>query len=227
MHQEAGPLGDVDQLTSPSLREQARQVIRSSITTGDLAPGQIYTARRIAEQLGVSVTPVREALMDLTNEGMVEIVRNRGFRVPALSEHDLDEIFELRMALEVPGIERLAEIAVQNLNSFEGLAQQIMLAAQKGDLIGFLEFDRQFHLDLLNELGNHRLVQIVRSLRDQTRMYGLPHLAQEGQLVASAAEHEEILNAIEKSDAGLARSCMIRHLEHTRGIWAGRPEDVR
>jgi DNA-binding FadR family transcriptional regulator len=76
-----------------SLREQAREALRARIVLGQIEPGEVRSVISLAEELGVSVTPVREAVMDLAHHGMVEVIRNRGFRVPQLSEHDLDEIF--------------------------------------------------------------------------------------------------------------------------------------
>src|SRR5215469_11841442 len=95
-------------LDRSSLREQVQVVLRTSITTGELEPGQLYSVGDFAERLEVSATPVREALVNLAHDGLVEIVRNRGFLVPELSDHDLDEILQLRLFLEVPAVEQVA-----------------------------------------------------------------------------------------------------------------------
>src|SRR4051794_4783192 len=86
---------------APSLREQAVAAIRASIITGEAEPGQIYSVRQFADRLGVSATPIREALLDLAGDGLVEAVRNRGFRILMPSEQDLDEIYRLRLMIEV------------------------------------------------------------------------------------------------------------------------------
>ncbi|WP_245606186.1 GntR family transcriptional regulator, partial [Streptomyces himastatinicus] len=114
----------------------------------------------------MSITPVREAVMDLAHHGMVEVIRNRGFRVPVLGEHDLDEIFRIRTLLEAPA---MADV-VQALDGapvpqFRRLAEEITAAARDGDLAVFLDKDRQFHLGLLELLGNRRLVTMVAQLR--------------------------------------------------------------
>ena len=88
------------QLKSVSLREQARDAVRTQIVLGQIEPGQVESVVNVAASLGVSVTPVREAIMDLANLGIVEVIRNRGFRVPVLTDHDLDEIMQLRTMLE-------------------------------------------------------------------------------------------------------------------------------
>jgi DNA-binding GntR family transcriptional regulator len=215
------------QLERESLRDQARQAIRTSVITGELEPGPLYTIGAFASLLGVSATPVREALGDLANDGLVQIIRNRGFVVPPVSEHDLDEIFELRLMLEVPAVGRSAGRldeagrAACRRNVEDGKA-----AAQAGDLVAFLEYDAAFHRELLLPLGNTRLVEIIGRLRDQTRLYGLPDLAVQGLLTVSAKEHESLLEAVEAGDAERAQQEMTRHLKHTRGSWAGRSEQA-
>jgi DNA-binding GntR family transcriptional regulator len=220
----AGPARS-PQLKSVSLREQAREAVRTQIVLGQIEPGQVESVINVAAALGVSVTPVREAIMDLANLGMVEIIRNRGFRVPVLTDHDLDEIFRIRTMLEAPA---MADV-VQALDGtpvpqFRQLAEQITDAAREGDLTSFLDLDRQFHLGLLELLGNRRLVAMVGQLRDQARMQGLQKLADQGQLTQSGEEHIAIVDAIESGDGELAAELMRKHLAHSRGIWAGRTE---
>ncbi|GAB3288194.1 GntR family transcriptional regulator [Parasphingorhabdus pacifica] len=213
-------------LKSVSLREQAREAVRNQIVLGKIEPGEVVSVVTVAADLGVSVTPVREAVMDLAHLGMVEIIRNRGFRVPMLTEHDLDEIFKLRTMLEVSAISEVAQVLDStDALAFRQLAEQITEAASEGELASFLERDRQFHLGLLEALGNQRLVTMVGQLRDQARMQGLQKLADRGELTRSGQEHIEIMDAIERGDADEAASLMRKHLAHSRGIWAGRTED--
>ncbi|GGX04449.1 GntR family transcriptional regulator [Streptomyces lomondensis] len=213
------------QLKSVSLREQAREAVRTQIVLGQIEPGRVESVINVAAALGVSVTPVREAIMDLANLGLVEIIRNRGFRVPVLTDHDLDEIFRIRTMLEAPA---MADV-VQTLDGapvprFRQLAEEITAAAREGDLASFLDLDRQFHLGLLELLGNLRLVTMVGQLRDQARMQGLQKLADQGELTQSGEEHIAIVDAIESGDGELAAELMRKHLAHSRGIWAGRAE---
>ncbi|MEX2645135.1 MAG: GntR family transcriptional regulator [Gaiellaceae bacterium] len=210
-----------------SLRERAAQAIRAGIITGEIGPGEIYSTPVLAERLGVSATPVREAMLDLANEGLVEPVRNRGFRVVPLTEADLDEIFELRMLLEVPTMVRVADIVdtvpAATVSEFRALADEIEKFAKAGDLVQFLDADRKFHVGLIELLGNRRLAELVGRLRDHSRLYGLRRLDRAA-LVASAGEHRGILDAIARGDKKNVKTLMQQHLGHTRGIWAGRSE---
>ncbi|MEV0598815.1 GntR family transcriptional regulator [Streptomyces sp. NPDC050315] len=212
-------------LKSVSLREQAREAVRTRIVLGQIEPGEVRSVISIAEELGVSITPVREAVMDLANQGMVEVIRNRGFRVPQLSEHDLDEIFRIRTLLEVPAMADVVEVLDgAPVPQFRQLAEEITEAARAGDLAAFLDKDRQFHLGLLELLGNGRLVTMVAQLRDQARMQGLQKLADQGELTQSGEEHIALIDAIEAGEGERAVELMRSHLAHSRGIWAGRTE---
>ncbi len=216
----------LSQLHTANLREQARAAIQAQISTGGILSGEIYPVAYFSTQLGVSATPVREALFDLVHEGLVELVKNRGFRVVELSEQDLDEIFELRLLLELPAIRQTAgRLAPEVVADCAEYVAETKKTAAAGDLIGFLSADREFHLRMLAPLENRRLVDQITRLRDQARLPGLQRLAEAGTLVAAADEHAGILAAVEKGSADLAEKRLRSHLQHSRGIWAGRPED--
>lgn len=219
----------LDQMDALNLRERARRVIRSGIITGRIEPGRLFPVSYFTARLGVSATPVREALLDLANDGLVEVVRNKGFRVPILAEHDLNEIFDLRLLLEVHSIRELSgNLSPQQAKICAEYAHQLEVHAENGDIASFLEADHLFHTALVGALGNRRLVEIIGRLRDQTPLFGLPQLAEKGELPASAQEHLMILDAVIRSDHAAATQLMERHIRHTRGIWAGREEvDLR
>lgn len=215
----------MQQLTQTNLREQSKAVIRASIVGGELVPGEVYSATTLSASLGVSQTPVREALLDLANDGLVEPVRNRGFRILTIADADLDEISELRVMLEVPAMRMVIKKATDaEIEALEPAVASIEVAAERDDIPTFLRDDRAFHLALLALGGNARLVRLVGQLRDQTRLLGLRGLAESGRLNESAAEHRVILDAVRSRDVQAAESLMRRHLDHTRGVWAGRAE---
>src|SRR2546423_7464911 len=143
------------ELQRTSLREQVGNALRAAMVSGTLRPGVIYSAPALAATFGVSATPVREAMLDLAKEGLVEAVRNKGFRITEVSERDLDELTELRLLIEVPTTARLAgRLDAAALAELRELAAAIEAGAAAGDLIGYLEADREFHLTLLGHTGN-------------------------------------------------------------------------
>lgn len=212
----------LEPLSVPSLRDRAREAIRAGIVAGEIGSGATVSVRSLAASLGVSATPVREAVLDLAKAGLLLPVKNKGFRVPTLSDAELQDIVELRLLLEVPMMGRLAgRLTRPRIEHYRRLCRAIEAAASAGDAVEFLAVDREFHLSLLGELGNERLVEMVALLRDQARLYGVLHLAEEQQLAESGAEHGALLDAIVDGDAARVRRLMTKHLRHTRGIWAG------
>ncbi|MFI6446855.1 GntR family transcriptional regulator [Kitasatospora sp. NPDC050543] len=209
------------------LRDQVAHALRAALISGELRPGVVYSAPALAADFGVSATPVREAMLDLAREGLVEAVRNKGFRVTELTERDLDDFTEIRALIEVPTVGRVTRTATpEQLEALRPQAQAIVTAARKHDLIGYLEADRQFHLDLLALAGNARLVETVGDLRKRSRLYGLTRLDQRGELVSSAEEHLELLDLMISGDAEAAEACMTRHLGHVRSLWAAGREEA-
>lgn len=209
-----------------SLRERVAESLRAALVSGRMAPGTTYSIPALAEQFGVSATPVREAMLDLVNEGIVAPVPNKGFRVVELTDEELDQVTELRRLLEVPTVRDLAgAIEPAAVKRLRGIAAAVHDAAQRGDVVAYVESDRELHLALLGEAGNPRLVEMVGRLRDQSRLYGLEQLAADGVLVDSAAEHVRLIDALESGDRRAAEKVMAHHLDHVRGIWASRREE--
>lgn len=211
-----------------SLRQQVAHALRAALVAGEMRPGVLYSAPVLAEKFGVSATPVREAMLDLATEGLVEAVRNKGFRVTELSNQDLDEITQIRMLIEVPTVAEVArrcddkmKTAVEALRE---VAREIETLAVERDLIRYVEVDRQFHLSLLALAGNSHLVEVVRQLRARSRLYGLHVLADRGQLATSAHEHEQLVDLVLSGDVAGATTLMRQHIGHVRSDWAhGQP----
>ncbi|GHC57288.1 GntR family transcriptional regulator [Streptomyces flavofungini] len=207
--------------TRERLRDQVANALRAALISGELKPGEVYSAPALAEDFGVSATPVREAMLDLAREGMVEPVRNKGFRVTEVNEKDLDQYTEIRTLIEVPTVGRITRTAArEDLEALREVAEEIVRAARVHDVIGYLEADRRFHLSLLALAGNERLVEAVSDLRKRSRLYGLTGLDERGELLPSAEEHIELLDLMLAGDAKGAEKCMTRHLGHVRNLWA-------
>src|SRR5262252_2401416 len=209
-------------LRRTSLREQALAVLREALITGQIADGAVYSSRALATELGVSNGPIREAMLALVDDGLMEAVPNKGFRSVPLTPADLAEIYEMRLMLEVPAVARLAtgDLPGDHVARLTGLVNTIEQAARSGDLIGNLAADRDFHLTLLAAGGNRRLVGAVARLRDQTRLDNLRALNADGRIVASADEHRPLLTAILRHDERTAERLMRRHLQHIRQDWS-------
>ncbi len=205
-----------------NLSEQIARVLRAALVSGQLVPGITYSVPSLAEEFGVSVMPVREAMLALVQQGLMTPVRNRGFRVVELSPKELDDILRVRLLLEVPAtLEAATQVTPAALRSLRTLARAITRHARAGALVEYIEADRRFHAALIALADNPRLTELVDDLRARARLTALGTLSEHGDLVASAREHVAILDAIEAGDAARLRSLMDRHIRHTRGVWAG------
>ena len=204
-----------------NFRDQVAHALRAALVAGQLRPGELYSAPALAARFGVSATPVREAMLDLVREGLVETVSNRGFRVTAVTERQLDEYTHIRSLIEIPVVCGLAATARPgDLAALRPDAELIVAAAKDADLIGYVEADRRFHLGLLALAGNRHLLDVVGDLRKRSRLYGLTALAERGLLQSSAEEHLELLDTLLARDEPGTRAVMTRHLGHVRGLWA-------
>jgi DNA-binding GntR family transcriptional regulator len=205
-----------------SLRDEAITTLQAAIIAGELRPHVLYSAPTLAAQLRMSATPVREAVLDLAKEGLVETVRNKGFRVVELAAAELDELTELRLLIEVPSVRNLARrgLSGEEYTRLKQLAGQIEQAAVRNDMVAHNKADLEFHTELLGLLGNKTLVATVRSLRVRSRLYGMSALAESGKLLPTSHEHIQLLDLINHKDAAGAARLMRQHIGHVRGSWA-------
>jgi DNA-binding GntR family transcriptional regulator len=204
-----------------TVRDRVRNALRAAIISGELVPGELYPAPALGARLGVSSTPVREAMFDLVTEGLVVVQPNKGFRVTEMSSADLDDVAAVRMLIEPPATRDVVPlIPGSDFPGLRALADPIVTAADVGDLVSYVEADRVFHLTLLGYSRNAHLLDVVARLRAQTRLAGLARLAAEGKLVESAAEHHELLDLIETGDAVGAETLMCHHIGHIRAEWS-------
>jgi DNA-binding GntR family transcriptional regulator len=214
-----------------SLRQQVTEVLRAAVISGRMRPGVLYPAPALAEMLGVSATPVREAMLDLAREGLVEVARNKGFRVTAVSERELDELAETRLLLEVPVMGAVAaELTADNRGHLERLRQtadDLEKAANGDDLVTYIQMDTEFHTQFLALHGNTEIVKTVRNLRARTRLYGLERLAKSGTLVQTTREHAQMIDLALDGDREGLEELVRKHIGHIRTEWAGAPSSGR
>lgn len=207
-----------------SLRDQVSESIRAGLITGELAPGEIYSAPQLAAQMGVSATPVREAMLYFEREGMVTKMRNTGYKVTELSAEILDGAAEARILLEVPTMAKIARTCTgetaEKVEELRGLAHMLNDAAERGDLVSYLQADLRFHCDFLALAGNPVIVETVSSLRTRSRVTGLRPLAEAGNLVNSSREHEAMIDAALAQDAAAMEAIVRTHIGHVRKEWA-------
>lgn len=205
-----------------TIRGRVTTALRGAIITGEMQPGEIYSAPSLATMLGVSATPVREAMLDLAKEGLVKMERNKGFRVTEVDDKYLDDITALRQLIEPPVARDVVQlIPDEDLPKLRAQAQEIVDRAAEHNLAGYLEADRFFHLAILAYSGNDRIVQLIDDLRGHMRLGGLSVLSGKNELAHNAMQHIEIVDAIQSRNAELVFELMVDHISQTRSTWAG------
>jgi len=212
----------IEPVTQTSIRATVTTATRNAIISGEFRPGEVYTGPGLAARFGVSATPVREAMLDLAKEGLVEVLRNKGFRITDVSHRDLAELAGIRVLIEpVVAAQVVHLIPAEDVPRLRAMAQCIVDQADAGNLADFIGADREFHLAILRYSGNQRLVDLVSQLRLQTRLLGLKPLMESGELVENAREHLTMVDLVEARDADGLQDALTRHIGQVMGKWRG------
>jgi DNA-binding GntR family transcriptional regulator len=195
-----------------NLRNMVLHRVRSDIVAGHSAPGTMYSVPTLADELGISTTPVREALLELSNSGLITPVRNRGFRVEPTSIEDLKNGFALRELLERYAMVRLAEKRLSNTDELRRIADTIAAAVKREDARGYIDADRAFHLALVSRVEIPQLTKMIMDLRDGMRLYGMETIAGRHRMVASVNEHYQLIEMAQAGDAEGIAGLITRHI---------------
>ncbi|MGY4472800.1 GntR family transcriptional regulator [Bradyrhizobium sp. USDA 3364] len=176
-----------------NLREQVLQRVRAEIISGQSQPGTMYSVPSLAASLGVSSTPVREALLELSRGGLVEPMRNRGFKVVEPTLTELRNLFDMREVLELHAAVLVASNPPKDLPVVRDWADQIARAVETDDVQLYLEADRNYHREFIAAAGNELLTDMVMGLRDKMRLYGISSRAGHARQQASVPEHYRLI----------------------------------
>lgn len=187
--------------------------IRLAVQAGTLVPGRVYSAYELAEQLGISRSPVREGLLKLSQAGLVRMHRQRGFEVVRPDLETLIEIFHLRLLLEVPAVRLAARRADRGtITALRICLKDMDAAARARDENAFMTQDKRFHGLLLEAAGNRSLLAIVDGLRDLTRSIGASTVEHSRSLRDIRAEHLPVFDAVVARDPDAAATALTHHL---------------
>ncbi len=199
------------------LAKLAYERLRDSILNGDLKPGEIYKEMNLARDFGISRTPVREALLELSVHGLVTFLPRRGVRINHFTKRDVEEVFELRKAIELAIVEKISRGSKDiNLAKLEKTLDKQVMAMKREDRVAFLEEDRVFHATLAKLTQNHRLVSILENIRDMVQMMGLEALTRSGRMEEVVEEHRAVLKFIQQMRELEARQAMDHHLDRSQ-----------
>jgi DNA-binding GntR family transcriptional regulator len=191
----------------PTTQQHALELLRQSILTRHLRPGERVNQEAVAEQIGVSVAPVREALRVLEQEGQLRYLPRRGYFVTELLVDDLNEIYELRRILEERAARRALPLLDDDARARIGTAARDCAdAADGGDVAAELAANRRFHFAIFDAPGQAHTLRLIRLLWDSTETYRAMYYNSPAERVASIDAHDRILAAVATGDAdGLVR----------------------
>lgn len=198
------------------LREVVCESLREAIRKGVLQPGERLMEIQLAEELGVSRTPVREAIRKLEQEGYVVMMPRRGTYVANMSIRDVNEIFEIRTALESLSNGLAAErITAEELETLQRRLVMIGGYIKEGNMEKIVETDIEFHDLLYQAARNERLVGIISNLREQLTRFRTQSMSYPGRLEETLEEHRAIVECIAQGDVRAARRAAENHMENS------------
>lgn len=202
--------------TRESLTSQVYRALLEAIVSGELAPGNLHSVAKLAERLEVSRSPVREALIMLADQGMVAFERNRGVRIQQTTARELEEVFSVRLLLEVPAAYRAARrmepAEVELLNRTLGTVEEFTSAPS---LVAHQQMDIGFHRVLLEGAGNRRLCSMVDQLWTYQQLRGVSTAGKSRGLADIHREHATIYECVAAGNAQGAATAMRTHLVNT------------
>ncbi len=211
---------------SKTKTDKAYQDIKKAIILGQLEAAKIFSIAELSESFGVGRTPIREALVILTSEGLIEPLPKFGYQIKSISVHDMVEIFHLRNILEVEAAglaaERITDDDIRLLEENNRLEKELVISLQSENSSHSYQdgyaLNLDFHLIIARASGNQRLAAMVDKLQNESELvlgYD-PHIARINVAAAAAIQHYEIIDRLRQRDKSGAQEAMRKHIEHSK-----------
>lgn len=196
------------------LRDIVFQTLRKAILNGELEPGERLMETQLGEKLGVSRTPIREAIRKLELEGLVVMVPRKGAQVAQFTEKDIEDVLQVRAALEALS----AKLACRHMDERSFLKLQLIIteyeyAAKEDDIEVMIQKDIEFHDTIALACKNEKLIQLYNNMREQVQRYRIAYLKNTEESNAVIAEHNEILDALKERQEEVAAGLATKHIE--------------
>lgn len=197
------------------LRDVVFNTLRQAILKGELAPGERLMEIQLADRLGVSRTPIREAIRKLELEGLVLMIPRKGAEVAKISEKSLRDVLEVRRALEVLAVELACQrMTEEDIKKLESAQEGFKAAVDKGEAMAIAETDEHYHDIIYNGTGNVRLIQLLNNLREQMYRYRLEYIKEADKRQILLIEHEHILKGLKERKMDEVKEAMREHIDN-------------
>lgn len=197
------------------LRDVVFNTLRQAILTGELKPGERLMELHLANRLGVSRTPIREAIRMLELEGLVTMIPRKGAEVSRISKQDISDVLEVRGALDALAVQLACKrITEEEITLLEEAAEAFVKAVHTGDLTAVAQADVVFHDRISASSKNKRLIQMVNNLAERVYRYRVEYLKDTKNHENLIREHKEILNSIKSRDTQRALDAIVTHVRN-------------
>lgn len=197
------------------LRDVVFNTLRQAILKGELEPGERLMEIQLAERLGVSRTPIREAIRKLELEGLVLMIPRKGAEVAKISEKSLRDVLEVRRSLEELAIELACQRMTQeDIGELEKRQAEFQSAISAGKVMEIAETDEAYHDVIYKGTCNDRLIQMINNLREQMYRYRLEYIKDEDKHQILLLEHDNILKAVKQRKTEEAKEAMREHIDN-------------
>ncbi|MCI8863825.1 MAG: GntR family transcriptional regulator [Lachnospiraceae bacterium] len=197
------------------LRDVVFNTLRQAILKGELEPGERLMEIQLADRLGVSRTPIREAIRKLELEGLVLMIPRKGAEVAKISEKNLRDVLEVRRSLEELATELACQrMSPEDLQELEAAQDEFRQAIQEGDFMKIAESDEHYHDVIYQGTGNTRLVQILNNLQEQMYRYRLEYIKDTAKHQILLVEHDHIFRALKECRVTEAKAAMREHIDN-------------
>jgi len=207
-------------MVANKFQEQAYQYVRNKILSMEYMPGDYITDSRIASELNVSRTPVREAFQRLANEGLLVSEVRRGWRIYSMTLKDIEDIFDIKCQVEGLMARKAAMDKMDQNEEFRQVLQDIIrrmrIASNADDVDTWLELDASLHHLLYMMAQNERAERIIKNLNDQWHRLRSGFIKMQGRLDIATNEHEKVVSAVINHDGDSAEQAMRDHLNDVR-----------
>lgn len=195
------------------LRDVVFSTLREAILKGNLKPGERLMEIQLAKRLGVSRTPIREAIRMLELEGLVVMIPRKGAEVAKITEKDLKDVLEVRCALEELAVELACRyITPEQIDSLKQIVDEFKIAMAGHDVTSIAEKDVAFHDVIFTATHNRRLIQLISNLSEQMYRYRVEYLKNPESHEQLVREHEEIIDNLERKDVAQAKKNINHHI---------------
>ena len=197
------------------LRDVVFNTLRQAILKGELEPGERLMEIQLADRLGVSRTPIREAIRKLELEGLVLMIPRKGAEVAKISEKSLRDVLEVRRSLEELAIELACQrMTESDIKELEEAQEAFRAAIHSADAMTIAETDEHYHDIIYNGTGNNRLVQILNNLREQMYRYRVEYLKDENNYPTLMKEHKDIVEGLVRKNKTQVTETMHQHVKN-------------